>query len=282
MLGALAALAVVAVVAVAFRIYHPAKPIPASGDGQPVSPAAATDPPVLPTGPGWHLSFDARFTGSSLDTSVWATCYPWADVRTGCTNYGNTEYQWFLPSQDRISGGSLHLVAEPVATSGRTAQGKPEEYSCRSGMVTTYPSFRFEYGVVQVVARIPSTGGLWSGLWLAAANLKWPPEIDILEYWGQPVDYTGLYLHPVTGPRVVAHPATGNLAAGWHTFTLYWTPDELAWFIDGRADLYTSQHVPHQMMYFIADLADYRLHQADGCDGSLLIRSVKVWQARSG
>lgn len=229
-------------------------------------------------GPAWHLSFKANFSGSELNTSVWATCYPWINLDSGCTNFGNTEYEWYLPSQDRVSGGILHLVAQRTPTAGRTNRGEPKEFLCRSGMVTTYPSFRFEYGSVQIVARIPLAAGLWSGLWLAAADLRWPPEIDILEYWGAPTARAGAYFHPVGSPQISAHPTTRNLSVGWHTFTLYWTASRLIWFIDGRAILSTDEHIPHQMMYFIADLADYKLQSADSCNGELLMRSIKVWQ----
>jgi beta-glucanase (GH16 family) len=241
--------------------------------------SSAHAPPLQsePSGPAWHLAFEAKFSGAELNRSVWATCYPWSALASGCTNFGNKEQQWYMPSQDRVSGGALHLVAQAIPTMGRTARGAPKEYLCRSGMVTTYPSFQFEYGILQIVARVPSTPGLWSGLWLAAADLRWPPEIDVLEHWGTPSNHTGLYFHPAGGPRIGVTPVTGNLSAGWHTFTLYWSRSRLTWFIDGRAALYTSAHIPRQKMYFIADLADYRL-QPNGCDGELLIRSIRIWQ----
>jgi hypothetical protein len=31
-------------------------------------------------------------------------------------------------------------------------------------------------------------------------------------------------------------------------------------------------------MYFVANLADYQVSATGGCAGSLLIKSVKVWQ----
>jgi beta-glucanase (GH16 family) len=227
---------------------------------------------------GWKLTFDPGFSGSRLNTSVWATCYPWARAASGCTNFGNShEYEWYLPSQDQVSQGILHLVARRIATPGTNRDGAPEEYFCRSGIVTTFPSFRFEYGYLQVVARIPLATGLWSAFWLAAANQHWPPEIDILEHWGANDD-TAVYLHPVGASRIGARPVTGNLAAGWHTFALYWTRTRLVWFIDGRAVLSTDQHIPQQPMYFIANLAGTSPPGTGGCTGTLLVRSVKVWQ----
>src|SRR5260370_6407425 len=164
--------------------------------------SAARLPPIPTPGPvttpGWHLTFDGQFTGSKLDTAIWATCYPWMDVPTGCTNFGNPEYQWYLPARDRVSGGMLHIVAKEVPTEGTTKRGAPKLSPCRSGMITTYPSYDFKYGYVQVVARLP-VQTMWSAFWLAASNLRWPPEMDFLEAWGK--GHTRSYYHPVGPPR---------------------------------------------------------------------------------
>jgi len=239
-------------------------------------PPASVRPAPVPK--GYRPVFDARFSGSALDTSVWATCYPWAKPRVGCSNFANTEYQWYLSSQDQVSGGTLRLVAQHVPTAGRDAHNAPRAYDCRSGMVTTYPSFRFEYGFVQVVARVPNGADLWSALWLAAANLKWPPEIDILEQWA---NRSGLYFHPAGGRRGSSFPATADLSVGWHIFSLLWTPSQLTWYIDGQPEWTVREDIPHQPMYFIANVAEYRSpHDVSApCTGTMFIRSVKVWQA---
>jgi beta-glucanase (GH16 family) len=226
---------------------------------------------------GWKLAFDPAFTGTRLNTKVWATCYLWAKPSVRCTNFGNAdEREWYLPSQDRVSDGILDLAADRLPTPGRSAAGARKEYSCRSGMITSYPSFRFRYGYIQVTARIPHAAGLWSAFWLVDAQDRWPPEIDIAEHWG--TGYTGVYFHPAQGPRIAAHPKTANLAQGWHTFAVSWTAAGLTWFIDGREVMSTSTNVPHEPMYLIANLADYELPASGGCAGSLLIKSVKVWQ----
>jgi beta-glucanase (GH16 family) len=234
---------------------------------------------------GLHLVFNAEFTGDKLDTSTWATCYPWLDVPSGCTNFNNGEVEWYLPAQDQVRGGALHLVAEPKATEGTSKSGAPEEYACRSGMVSSFPSFRFKYGLVKIVARIPDGEGLWSGLWLAAANEKWPPEIDMLERWGPPSNIAGVYMHP-TGvknkhealDRVhLSQSLAATLDSGWHTFSILWTAQKVTWYVDGQQVMTATSHIPHQLMYIIANLADFKTG-AGACNGQLLVRSVKVWQ----
>lgn len=232
--------------------------------------------PPSALGRNWKLKFNANFSGSRLNTSTWGTCYPWQS-QAGCANYGNSnlEYQWYTPVQDRVQGGALHLVAQQVPTEGTSSSGSPQEYSFRSGMVTTYPSYRFQYGYLQVTARMPTAKGLWSALWLAAANEKWPPEIDVLEHWDDQPQFWQYY-HPANAPRERKEESTANLS-GWNTFGVYWSRSELVWYVNGRAVMTSRRNVPRQPMYFIANVAVYE-KAIVGSNSSMLIKSVKVWQ----
>jgi beta-glucanase (GH16 family) len=225
----------------------------------------------------WKLTFNSDFSGSTLDTDAWAPCFWWG--LNGCTNFGNNgeDKEWYLPSQVKVSGGVLQLVAKHERTAGTTASGKPETYSCRSGMVTTQPSFNFEYGYIQMVARLPYGNGMWPAFWLSASNKKWPPEIDVFEHWGAQAN-AGIYLHPLDnirqGGRVAA---VGNLSKGWHTFTLSWTKNKLTWYIDDYQVFSTTTSIPRQDMYLVANLADTST-AANSCSGTMLVKSIKVWQ----
>lgn len=272
-----------------------------------VSASAPATPSVAPTVPTPQVadipgvlrpqgapSFSATFTGTSLDSSIWATCYPYKsdDFGNGCTNFGNstTENEWYLPSQVKVSNGTLNLVAQRTPTAGRLADGSPKTYACRSGMVTTYPGFHFKYGYIQVVAKIPTGSGLWPALWLAAASLQWPPEMDIVEAWGYSTPgafFASNYFHYRT-PQKVNNTLRGPIspasrAAGWHTFALSWTPTQITWLLDGKPTMTTRLHVPQQPMFFVADLAEAvtpahpRVRQGQ-CNGELQIRSVQVWK----
>jgi beta-glucanase (GH16 family) len=229
-----------------------------------------------------QLAFQQNFTGS-LDSSIWNTCYPWAAAAAGCTNFSNQENEWYLPSQVQVSGGALHLVAQMEATEGTTESGQPEQYDCRSGMVTSYPGFHFEYGYVSIVAQVAMGTDLWSALWLAAANLQWPPEIDILEAYGPPVNFATTALHPVDASGVINYLSAAqyeSLSSGWHTFGLLWTPQELVWYVDNTPVATVTANVPQQAMYLIADLANYSGAGTGpgSCNGQLLISSIDVWQ----
>jgi beta-glucanase (GH16 family) len=247
-------------------------------------PALAATPPTDTASPpaNWRLAFNADFSGTSVDPRVWGECYPWANASQGCTNFGNgsEEKEWYTESQIRLKKGVLDLVAQRVPTPGYNQWGQPEEYDCRSGMVTTYPSFDFTYGFVQVVARVPRDKGMWPAFWLAAQNWQWPPEIDILEHWGTSTTARAT-LHPVWGPQQFAVVPVPDMNKGWHTFTMSWTPASVTWWYDGKQVLTTTQGVPQQAMYLILNLA-VDDDSPGGCDGRLSVKSVKVWLPPGG
>jgi beta-glucanase (GH16 family) len=244
-----------------------------------VARATSRSSATVPTPPQGKPTFNAGFGGSKLDTKIWDTCYPkLTNYKGGCTNYGNPmETEWYLPSQVKVSGGRVRLIAQRVKTIGRTSTGKRKVYECRSGMITSYPGFKFEYGTVQVVAKIPHANGLWPALWLAAADGQYPPEMDMVESWGVNAE-TASFFHPVTGNRSRAKYSPA-LTRGWQTYTLSWTRTRLRYYVGSKLVLTIKKNVPHQRMYFIANVAEYVPAKAGRCDGQLDIRSVKIWKA---
>jgi beta-glucanase (GH16 family) len=257
--------------------------------GQTTRPKVATlqNTPNIPP-PGSHVTFDATFTGSTLNTHVWNTCYWYATSEAvGCGHAGvYNEVQWYLPTQDHVSDGVLSLVASPTSTSGTNAQGNDQIYPCRSGMVTTDPDFDFTYGYLQVVARIPKGRNTWPALWMLPANhAADTPEIDIMELIGSSTRQPAMAYHPVVGTPRTNVAQTADLSAGWHTFGLNWEPGSLTWYVDGKPVFVVTSQVPDQPMYFLANLAVTNailpLRLPDSCTATLSIRSVEVWQKAS-
>jgi beta-glucanase (GH16 family) len=234
---------------------------------------------------GMHLSFDATFPGSTLDTNVWSTCYFYVSSGSGCGHTSAyTENQWYLPSQDQVSGGVLHLTTSPTPASGAVAAQVPSNYPCVSGMITTDPSFSFTYGYAQFVARMPQGTNTWPALWmLPKDNSVYLPEIDLVEIIGSVTDQPAVAYHPSVGDQTRRVVQTSDLASGWHTFGLLWKPSSLIWYIDGRAVFTVTHNVPHQPMYLLANLAItdafHPLQLPASCSSSLSLRSVQVWQS---
>jgi beta-glucanase (GH16 family) len=245
------------------------------------TPGQALTPPL----PHLHLAFDGTFSGTQLDPAVWTTCYPQFDEMTGCTNFGNfQEVEWYQPSQAQVSNGILQLIASPMPTLGTSSTGAPKIYPYRSAMITTFSSFRFTYGYVQMVAKLPLGDEFWPALWMLPVNGLALPEIDIVEKASPDPRNAGVFYHPVSGkPQGYVVP-TGDLSVGWHTFGLNWEPSLLTWFIDGQPVLTVTTNVPDQPMYLLDTLAATNYvpvcltHPTASCTGSMDIKSIRVWQ----
>jgi beta-glucanase (GH16 family) len=276
LLAALVALAASACVPPAVA---PAPDTPAQADA-PVEPAASATP-ASPA--GLRLVFAEDFSGSRLNRSKWDTCYPWANSSVGCTNFGNNELEWYLPEQAQVSRGALRLVASAQPTAGFTRSGQPLTYPWRSGIVTSYRSFRFTYGYVEIVARVPKGDGFWPALWLLPETWAWPPEIDIQEGYGD--DTFSMYpnFHSTTTGQHQgsAHFAT-DMSTAFHTYALDWQPGSLDWYVDGQVvHTYRGADVPSEPMYFLANLAisgNYPPTAATPASASFDIDRIRVYQ----
>ncbi len=239
----------------------------------PTSQAPDTDPTA-----GLSLTFDKTFGGSRLNTSTWSTCYPHSE----CTNYGNqNEIEWYRPSGAVVSGGVLHLVATKKPTNGTNSAGAPETYPYTSGMITTKQSFSFTYGYVSVVAQIPGGAGTWPALWLLPQTSTWPPEIDIMENFGDTNSLrTTYHWSGSSGPLQSSTNETTstNLANSYHTYGLLWKPGAIYWYLDGK-EIYsfTGSTVTNQPMYFLANLA---IDGTAPSPSSFNIKSVKIYTTK--
>ena len=288
--GPLAALATFLVIAIAVLVAAdtavpstPALPTPAGIAGQAGPAAGQAGPAAGQAGPpgapaNLKLAFSTNFPGTTLDTSTWAECYPWSPAPPGCSNFGNSdEREWYLPSQIHVENGALALVAQRTPTTGSDVHGNPMTYTCRSGMVTTYPSVNFKYGVVQVTARLPFGKGLWPAIWLIPADGSWPPEIDVVEHWDTQSTASAT-LH--YGKQNAQQRGTVNFPQadqGWHTYTLYWTQSRISIYYDNTLAFTTTTDIPQKAMYLLLDLADENAAPGS-CSGTMYVKSVNIWE----
>jgi beta-glucanase (GH16 family) len=237
----------------------------------------------------WRLDHHDDFSGPRLDPARWTPCYWWD--RGGCTNLGNDEAQWYVPSGIAQDHGVLRLTARAAAS---RHLGRSFPYS--SGMVSSGRSgdapsdaarYAFTYGSVEVRFRTPAGAGLWPAIWMLPVTNGSLPEIDLLEQYGDDTRLASMTLHtrgPEGGrPRVERHYERGaDLSAGWHTVGLEWTPGLLRWFLDGTERFRVEgDRVPSQPMYLLIDLAvggPAGDPDPSAFPASLLIDDVKVWR----
>ncbi|GAA2825498.1 discoidin domain-containing protein [Crossiella cryophila] len=197
--------------------------------------------PDAPPNPGgsYQTTFFDDFTGGALDRNKWRV------QRTGATfNPVNGEAQAYVdaPENISVSNGLLELTAKwkPGFT---TPNGGKFDFT--SGRIDTNTKHDFTYGRVSARVRMPVGDGYWPAFWLLGSNVDdpnvgWPAsgETDILENIGYR-DWVSAALH---GP---GYSADGNIgrteyfpgggsADQWHVYSAEWTPQYIAFFLDGR------------------------------------------------
>lgn len=159
-----------------------------------------------------------------------------------------------------IHDGILSIIAAPLPDDARKATNL--DYS--SGLLVTRRSFLFEYGYVEVRAKVPAGRGLWPAIWLFRPDSTYG-EIDILELLGQEpgraystihyqIEDTGGAHH--VDQTLVADNTGPSLAEGFHTYAVDWSASDVRFFIDGvekgRSPTRPALNAP---MYLLLNLA---------------------------
>jgi Ca2+-binding RTX toxin-like protein len=149
-----------------------------------------------------------------------------------------------------IEDGKLVITAEPIAEESAATK----HYDFTSGLISTHSSFWQTYGYFEMTAELPDDPGTWPAFWMLPVDNGWPPEIDILEAYGD-----------IPNQVHTAVIATGGTTDTWsqvdtsgghHRYGMMWTPYEITFYLDGVKA--TSVPTPTELndpMYMMANLA---------------------------
>jgi len=129
---------------------------------------------VIKTTLMWSDEFDG--TGSP-DAAKWGY-----DIGTGSGGWGNNELEYYTSRTDNavVSNGTLKIIARKESYNGS---------AYTSARLLTNGLFSFQYGKIEVRAKLPAGTGTWPGIWMLGSNFAtagWPAcgEIDIMEQNG--------------------------------------------------------------------------------------------------
>lgn len=203
--------------------------------------------PVAALAAEWKLVFSDEFEGAGApNPAKWR--YEEGFER-------NHEPQWYSRSLEnvRCRNGALELTArklEAPRPNPRFSADAPEkdwqrswkEYAYTSGSIDTRGLFTFQYGKVEVRARLPKGQGVWPAIWTLGAERRHPDcgEIDIMEYvWSSPktvwstLHFLGREKVPPS-KRSRAHTGPEVLDGAWHTYGLEWDKERMVFSFDGK------------------------------------------------
>ena len=198
----------------------------------------------LPTPPPGFKNtiFDDEFNGTSLDTTKWnIESQDPGGSRSCCSLHQST---YFTPQDVSVGNGNLVLETEKRNYNG---------YNYTTGMIQTQNLFAFQYGRIDIRAKLPGTQGIWPGFWMLPPNEAIPAfEIDIMELLGQ--DPHTVYMTNHWGSNQQQCWYTGpDFTAAYHVFSVVWQPGSLTWFIDGIQRCHLTQGVANTSMYILLD-----------------------------
>jgi beta-glucanase (GH16 family) len=200
--------------------------------------------PTVGVSEGMHLILNEAFYGSGLNTDVWNSQFRW-----GTTN--PPELQEYTPDALRVQpGNGIRLTAN------KNGSGQLP-YS--SGMLASYDHFYFQYGYIEIRAKVPQGKGLWPALWLLAQDPQSAEEIDLMELLGQDPHtvYTTLHYQLDNKDKGVKGASIHgpDFSQDFHIFAVDWEWDKIVWYVDGSEVFRVTDHIPHEPMYLIVNLA---------------------------
>lgn len=196
---------------------------------------------------GWRLVWHDEFDGTGLvDSTLWKS-------ERGFVR--NHELQWYQPENAYRLNGILILEGRQDTITNPYYQSDSHDWRAQrpaayytSASINTRESYTFQYGRLEVRARIPAVCGAWPAIWTLGSSMPWPScgELDLMEYY------------QIDGrPHVLANGAWGNewnravwqsnavpiehftekdpqWAEKFHVWRMDWTEDSIVMSLDGE------------------------------------------------
>lgn len=176
------------------------------------------------------LIWNDEFNGKGLpDSSKW-------NYDVGGDGYGNNEAQFYTKNRlenARMENGNLVIEAK---------KENWEKNKYTSARLLTKGKFSFQYGTVEVRAKLPKGRGTWPAIWMMSENMKkWPDdgELDIMEHVGFNQGYVHASVHTKKYNHIIGTQKTDTLivkdvSEKFHVYKADWTPEKIDVYIDDQ------------------------------------------------
>src|SRR5690606_25987917 len=103
------------------------------------------------------LIFEEQFDGTTLNESNWNY-----ELGNGCPHicgWGNNERQYYTKENVAVKDGHLVITAT-------------KDSLFESGRITTKNKFEFQYGTIEVRAKLATGQGIWPAIWMLGSNIS--------------------------------------------------------------------------------------------------------------
>jgi beta-glucanase (GH16 family) len=175
----------------------------------------------------WNDEFNYR---GQPDSSKW-------NYDTGGDGWGNNELQYYTKNKRanvRVENGYLIIEAR---------KEKIGENKFSSSRLISKGKGDWEYGRIEVRAKLPSGKGTWPAIWMLASTtpLQWPDdgEIDIMEHVGFDQGKIHGSIHCKKYNHVIHTQKTDTIivpdcSKAFHIYALEWTEEKISIFVDKK------------------------------------------------
>ena len=179
----------------------------------------------------WELVWSDEFNYSGLaDSNKWG--YEEGFVR----NHESQYYTRARLENARVENGSL--VIECKREDFKAPNGNAVKYTAAS--LNTKGRFAWQYGRIEVRAKLPKGKGVWPAVWMLGANISqvgWPScgEIDIMELVGkEPNNIHGTLHYAVSGRHSSdgGKITTNSPSDDFHVYAVEWFADRIDFYFD--------------------------------------------------
>ena len=228
--------------------------------------------PFSPENLGYGLFWEDEFEGDKLNPEKWA-------VR----GVGPRAVGYVSPQAVEVKDGFLELSTFI------------KNDSVLTGIVGTQGLFMTKYGYFECRAQLHKSTGNWSAFWIQSTDIAkgedpalFGVEIDIMEYFKKMGgDIISHNLHWAYGPNQQSIGAilsqVDGIDEGFHTFSLEWTPEKYAFFVDGYKFHEVTKAISHIEEYIILSMELPRTME-DMAEASLpdvfIVDYVKVYKKK--
>ena len=183
---------------------------------------------VTPELEGYNLLWADEFDGDTLNEAIWNR-----ELRE--PGWTNNELQEYTDSEDNIYVENGCLVLRAL----REDRNGTPYYT--SGKVNSQNNAQFQYGRVEVRARVPEGQGLWPAIWMMPQDEslygQWPKcgEIDIMEVLCNDTTTSYSTIHygePHAEQQGIFYLDSGSFSSDFHVWAVEWEPGEIRWYCD--------------------------------------------------
>lgn len=181
---------------------------------------------------GYKQLWSDEFNESTVNTNYWQY-----DLGNG--GWGNNELECYTDSNAIVANGYLQIQAKKQTV---VYNGVTSNYT--STRMNTAGKFSFQYGRVDIRAKLPVQPGMWPALWFLGNDFGtagWPGcgETDLMELVGSnPHLVTGsihwLQANNAEGTlnNTYTLPNGADFSQKFHVFSLVWTPTQISMYVD--------------------------------------------------